>query len=67
MKRMKWIEDLNICIIDAQGIVGVGATIRMLTVSCRAVALLPTDDGLDASRTSSSPSGFCRDCIGACS
>jgi hypothetical protein len=31
MKRMKWVEDLNICIIDAQGIVGVGATIPMCT------------------------------------
>ena len=26
MKRVKGVEDLNICIIDAQGIVGVGAT-----------------------------------------
>jgi hypothetical protein len=31
MKRMKWIEDLNICIIDAQGIVGVGAIIHTCT------------------------------------
>jgi hypothetical protein len=31
MKRMKGIEDLNICIIDAQGIVGVGAIIRTST------------------------------------
>jgi len=29
MKWVKWVEDLNICIIGAQGIVGVGATIRM--------------------------------------
>ena len=29
MKRVKGVEDLNICIIGAQGIVGVGATIRM--------------------------------------
>ena len=28
MKRVKGIEHLNICIIGAQGIVGVGATIR---------------------------------------
>jgi len=27
MKRVKGVEDLNICIIGAQGIVGVGATI----------------------------------------
>jgi hypothetical protein len=31
MKRVKGVEDLNICIIDAQGIVGVGATIPMST------------------------------------
>jgi len=29
MKRVKGVEDLNICIIDTQGIVGVGAIIRM--------------------------------------
>jgi len=29
MKWVKGVEDLNICIIGAQGIVGVGATIRM--------------------------------------
>jgi hypothetical protein len=28
MKRVKGVEDLNICIIGAQGIVGVGATTR---------------------------------------
>ena len=28
MKRVKGVEDLNICNIGAQGIVGVGATIR---------------------------------------
>ena len=28
MKRVKGVEDLNICIIGAQGIVGVGAIIR---------------------------------------
>jgi hypothetical protein len=28
---VKGVEDLNICIIDAQGIVGVGATIRTPT------------------------------------
>jgi hypothetical protein len=31
MKWVKGVEDLNICIIGAQGIVGVGATIRMST------------------------------------
>ena len=31
MKRVKGVEDLNICLIGAQGIVGVGATILMST------------------------------------
>ena len=31
MKRVKGVEDLNICIIGAQGIEDVGATIRMCT------------------------------------
>jgi hypothetical protein len=32
MKRVKGVEDLNICIIGAQGIVGVGATSPMSIV-----------------------------------
>jgi hypothetical protein len=31
MKRVKGVEDLNICIIGAQGIVGVGAIIPIST------------------------------------
>ena len=31
MKRVKRVEDLNICIIGAQGIVGVGAIIHTST------------------------------------
>ena len=31
MKRVKWVEDLNIRIVRAQGIVGVGVTIRTST------------------------------------
>jgi hypothetical protein len=31
MKRVKAVKDPNICIIGAQGIVGVGATIRTST------------------------------------
>jgi hypothetical protein len=31
MKRVKGVKNLNICLIGAQGIVGVGATIRMPT------------------------------------
>ena len=32
MERMEGVEDLNICIIRTQGIVGVGATIPTSTV-----------------------------------
>jgi hypothetical protein len=38
MKRVKGVEDLNICIIGAQGIVGVGATTLTPIASFRAVA-----------------------------
>jgi hypothetical protein len=31
MKRVKGVENLNICLIGTQGIVGVGATIPMST------------------------------------
>jgi hypothetical protein len=31
MKRVKGVKNLNICLIGAQGIVGVGATIPMST------------------------------------
>jgi hypothetical protein len=34
MKRVEGVEDLNSRIIRAQGILGVGATIRMPTSSC---------------------------------
>jgi hypothetical protein len=40
MKRVKRVEDLNICIIGAQGIVGVGASIRTFTASSPAAAFL---------------------------
>src|SRR5258708_10985715 len=36
MKWVKGVEDLNICIIGAQGIVGVGAIIPTCTASCQA-------------------------------
>ena len=39
MKRVKGVEDLNICIIGAQGIVGVGSITRMSIASCPAAAL----------------------------
>ena len=38
MKRVKGVEDLNICIIGTQGIVGVGAIIPMSIASCQAAA-----------------------------
>ena len=41
MKRVKGVEDLNICIIGAQGIVGVGAITRTCIASFPA-AFLPT-------------------------
>ena len=41
MKRVKGVEDLNICIIGAQGIVDVGATIRM-SIASSPVAASPT-------------------------
>ena len=34
MKRVKGVEDLNICIIGAQGIVGVGATVPLVRRRC---------------------------------
>jgi hypothetical protein len=40
MKRVKGVEDLNICIIGAQGIVGVGATTRICILSSPAAAFL---------------------------
>jgi hypothetical protein len=36
--QVKGVEDLNICIIGAQGIVGVGATIRIFTALSPAAA-----------------------------
>src|SRR6202040_2806793 len=45
MTRVKGVEDLNICIIGAQGIVGVGATIRMSTWSYRVAACRRMDRG----------------------
>lgn len=55
MKRVKGVEDLNICIIGAQGIVGVGAIIRICT------SLLPV-----AVLLSMVPVGFPPDLISFC-
>jgi len=59
MKRVEGVEDLNSRIIRvcAQGIVGVGATIRTLISSYRVAACRPTaSTGLPADPASSSPS-----------
>src|SRR5262245_55420821 len=51
MKRMKGVEDLNICIIGAQGIVGVGAIIPTSIASFQAVGpQLRAPDGSLAAR-----------------
>jgi len=56
MKWVKGVDDLNILIIRAQGIVGVGAGIHMFPVSCRAAACPRTvSGGSDRHRAS-----FCR-------
>src|SRR2546427_2468666 len=53
-ERMKGVEDLNICIIRTQGIVGVGAAIRTSTASCPAAAYrLTIGSGSGRRRTSS--------------
>jgi hypothetical protein len=54
MKRVKGVEDLNICIIGAQGIVGVGATTRICILSSPAAAFLQMERvGSPADRISS--------------
>ena len=56
MKRVKGVEDLNICTIGAQGIVGVGATIRICIAWLRVAAFLRmARDGFPAERISSCP------------
>ena len=67
MKRVKGVEDLNICIIGTQGIVGVGAIIRMFIALCQAVAWHPMDAGSLADPASSFRCGCSRGCIAACS
>jgi hypothetical protein len=68
MKRMKGVEDLNIGMIRAQGIVGVGAITHMRTSSHRAAASRWTDNiGSPAVPASFSPSGCSLACSAACS
>src|SRR5437588_3545632 len=55
-KRVKGVEDLNIRITRAQGIVGVGAIIPMSIASCRVAGHLPTG----AAGSATAPASFCR-------
>ena len=68
MKRVKGVEDLNICIIGAQGIVGVGATILTFTAlfrvaASRRMASVGSPAGLDPFF----PFACSRACSGTCS
>jgi hypothetical protein len=68
MKRVEGVEDLNSRIICAQGIVGVGATIRTPISSSPAAASRPTaSTGLPADPVSSSPSQCSHASSAACS
>jgi len=68
MKRVEGVEDLNSRIICAQGIVGVGATIRTLISSSRVAACRPTaSTGLPADPASFCPSGCSHACSAVCS
>jgi hypothetical protein len=67
MKRVKGVEDLNICIIGAQGIVGVGAIIPISTASCPAAGCRRTGAaGSRAVPASSYQSPCSPDCSGGC-
>ena len=68
MKRVEGVEDLNSRIICAQGIVGVGATIRTPILSYRAAASRPTaSTGLPAEPVSFCPCGCSRASSAVCS
>ena len=75
MKRVEGVEDLNSRIICAQGMVGVGATIRTLISSSPAAASLPSlprrrpgaSTGLPVDPASSSPSRCSHASSAACS
>ncbi len=68
MKGVKGVEDLNIRIIRAQGIVRVGVTTRIFIVSSLGVASrLTAKIGLPAGRVSFCQSECCRRCSGASS
>ena len=68
MKRVKGVENLNIGMIRAQGIVGVGPTIRTLISSFPAAACRPTvSTGLPAGPAFFSPSRCSHVCSAVCS
>jgi hypothetical protein len=68
MKRVKGVEDLNICIIGAQGIVGVGAITRTSTASSRAAGYQrAVIVGSPADRASFCQCACCRASTAACS
>ena len=68
MKRVKGVEDLNIRIVRAQGIVGVGVTTRIFIFSSLGVASrLTANIGLPAGRVSFCQSKYYRTCSGASS
>ena len=68
MKWVKGVEDLNICIIGAQGIVGVGAIILTCTSLSPVAAFLPTARvGFPADLISCCRFASCRVCSVACS
>ena len=68
MKRVKGVEDLNIRIVRAQGIVGVGVTTRICIFSSLAAASRPMEKaGSPADPGSSFRSACCRACSGTCS
>ena len=68
MKRVKRVEHLNIRIVRAQGIVGVGVTTRTSTSSCQVAASRRTDSaGSRADPDSSCRSASSRGCSAGCS
>src|ERR1700732_794745 len=68
MERVKWVEDLSIRIVRAQGIVGVGVITRSFIASCLVVgSRRMAKVGSLAGRGSSCRSGYCRDYSEACS
>ena len=68
MKRVEGVDDLNTRIICAQGIVGVGATIRTPISSSPAAACRPTvSTGLPAGPGFFCPCGCSHACSAACS